>query len=738
LAVDFGTCFSSVAIWDGEGRPEVVVVAQQARFPSAVVLKDPATGELAVGRSATNAAVLHPDRVLRTPKRHLGVLEVALLGGTPVKVIDAVATVLDRVVGEARRQRGGTEPARVVMTHPARWGPERLGALGEAAAAVGLREPEFVSEPVAATFALPQAAVPVGGHVAVYDLGGGTFDTAVLRRAGEGFVVAGPVGGDEHFGGEDLDRRLFAHLGGLLSEVEPDLWTALEDPGEDLRWKRARAELYDGAREAKEALTDETAVEVHVREADRSLSVTRAEFERLVAPDLEATVALLADTVAAASLGPKDLAAIYLVGGAGQIPLISRLLHAHFGIAPTIYGDPKNTIVLGAALHQLPPAPVPVPAPADGDRHASLSRLRHLLALYRVRRLLEEERGTYLRQAEAFAAAAGTLAAQPTVGDTRFTETRGEDVVSEERERLLALAASAQRTVEEIDRALARLEAGTYGSCERCGERISVERLDALPRAPLCMACESAEVPAPAENGGEAPHPAAPVRREEVILTEVVWADGHDDRLYALHGSRTSPRLAVFGLPDMTLVSDVEVTGNAAHLTASSAGVLLWGEEGWHLLDRDGHRVWESEAETPPLPILNAALTSQAAWILRTGGFRAVTATYGGEEQTGIAHDLDLLRVDLRSGPSATWRIGDDVTWGFRMLQGNKLTPLDAAGRHGVAVISPGVNLRQHVKLFGEQATAYDITEHTDKGWTVFTDLMQVHLWEPSEGPPAC
>jgi molecular chaperone DnaK (HSP70) len=353
LAVDFGTCFTSVAIWDGEGRPEVVNVAQQARFPSAVLLKASDTGELSVGKPATNAAAVASDRVLRTPKRHLGALEVVLLGGVPVRVVDAVAAVLDRVVSEARRQRGGTRPGRVVMTHPARWGEQRLAALAEAGAAVGLENPEFVSEPVAAAFALPRDAVPVGGHVAVYDLGGGTFDTAVLRRTREGFVVAGPVGGDDHFGGEDLDRRVFAHLGALLADMAPEVWVRVEEPGEDLRWKVVGAELYEAAREIKERLSEETSVDVYVKEAGRDLTVSRGEFEYLVEPDLEATVELLAETVKAAGLSPENLAALYLVGGSGPIPLIDRLLHARFGIKPDFYGDPKNTIVVGAAL--LPP-----------------------------------------------------------------------------------------------------------------------------------------------------------------------------------------------------------------------------------------------------------------------------------------------------------------------------------------------------------------------------------------------
>jgi len=114
--------------------------------------------------------------------------------------------------------------------------------------------------------------------------------------------------------------------------------------------------------------------------------------------------------------------------------------------------------------------------------------------LEKLRRLLEEERETYLRQARDLAAEAEALASEREPGDTQFDEESGEgDTLNVERERDLALSASATQAVEEIDRALGRMDSGIYGICERCGKKIAVARLEALPFAALCIECKSRE-----------------------------------------------------------------------------------------------------------------------------------------------------------------------------------------------------------------------------------------------------
>ena len=130
-------------------------------------------------------------------------------------------------------------------------------------------------------------------------------------------------------------------------------------------------------------------------------------------------------------------------------------------------------------------APVPAADASGGFPVKTLDKLR---------RLLEEERETYLRQARDLAAEAEALATEREPGDTQFDEESGEgDTLNVERERDLALSASATQAVEEIDRALRRMDTGNYGICERCGKKIAVARLEALPFAALCIDCKSRE-----------------------------------------------------------------------------------------------------------------------------------------------------------------------------------------------------------------------------------------------------
>ena len=130
-------------------------------------------------------------------------------------------------------------------------------------------------------------------------------------------------------------------------------------------------------------------------------------------------------------------------------------------------------------------APAPAVDPSGGFPPKTLDRLR---------RLLEEERETYVRQARDLAAEAEALASEREPGDTQFDEESGEgDTLNVERERDLALSASATQAVEELDRALTRMDAGSYGICERCGKKIGVARLEAVPFAALCIECKSRE-----------------------------------------------------------------------------------------------------------------------------------------------------------------------------------------------------------------------------------------------------
>ena len=146
---------------------------------------------------------------------------------------------------------GGT-PYEVRLTHPASWNRPRLNRLLEAAAKAGLDKVSLVPEPVgAALFYASEIGVEAGSQVAVYDLGGGTFDSAVVTSTGSGFTIIGRPGGDQTIGGELFDEILFNHVG---EQLPADAWYEIQ-VGEDPEWQQAGAALRNEVRRAKEALS---------------------------------------------------------------------------------------------------------------------------------------------------------------------------------------------------------------------------------------------------------------------------------------------------------------------------------------------------------------------------------------------------------------------------------------------------------------------------------------------------
>lgn len=347
LSIDLGTSFTAAATERG-GRITTVLFDGSPRIASVVAVDE--HGSLVVAGVAEREMALAPERAERCPKRRLGD-SVMLLGDTSVSPVDAVAAVLQYVFDEAVRQSGGARPVSVVLTHPARWGSVRLGLLAEAARRVGLPEPDFVSEPVAAAAAESDAAALGDGQVAaVFDIGGGTFDTAVVRRVGDSFEVVGPPGGNDRIGGETFDERIFVYLGELLARTQPEAWELVRF-SDERTWRRAAYDLRVAARSAKETLSSRVDAAVYLgAPIDAELRFTRDEFERLIEADMHAAVAELAATVDAAGLSPSDLRSVFLVGGSGRVPMAARLVGEWFGRVPITWGDPKGAVVLGALM----------------------------------------------------------------------------------------------------------------------------------------------------------------------------------------------------------------------------------------------------------------------------------------------------------------------------------------------------------------------------------------------------
>jgi molecular chaperone DnaK len=375
-AIDFGTTYTVAASRSGaRARPVEVQLVQEGRLPSAVALDD--SGTLRAGPLVDQVAALAPERVERTPKRLLDQPDV-LLGGQLVDTVDLVAGVLEYARDVLRRHFNGRDPDELVLTHPARWEPgdPRMRRLEAAAAKVGLGSVRYLPEPCAAALALAAEGhleVGEGDLIAIYDLGGGTFDTALLRcAAGGSFELVGEPGGDPGLGGEFLDDRLFEQLRSRLDPEDQDNLLEPDGAPDPWKWRRASNEFRQEIRKAKERLAWESAVSIPLnplfRTDQRSLSLSRQELDRTALELVSKSADHFEVFLRRNGRTSEDLAAICLVGGSSRLAVVNRILGSRFGRDIATYGDPKAVTALGA-LSDLPVLAAPAreeAPPADG------------------------------------------------------------------------------------------------------------------------------------------------------------------------------------------------------------------------------------------------------------------------------------------------------------------------------------------------------------------------------------
>jgi hypothetical protein len=352
LSVDLGTSNTVAALAINGQPPRVVEVDGSATMPSALFADE--DGTLLVGRDAERRARLNPARYEPNPKRRIDEGSL-LLGDAVVPVTEALAAVLRRVLAETGRQLGGRRPNQLRLTHPARWGRVRRGVLLGAAHRVLGSGHDLLSipEPVAAAahFAsFPGRSLRPGQALAVYDLGAGTFDCAIVAATGTGFVVLAEAGLPD-LGGLDVDFALTEHVGRQVGGADPVRWQRLLQPQTTVE-RRAALALRDEVRAAKEALSRHPQAEVPMPEPFRDALVTREELEALVRPSLLRSVELLGATIRSAGMTAQSLAGIYLVGGSSRIPLIARLIAERLGVLPTSLDQPETAVALGA--HHVP------------------------------------------------------------------------------------------------------------------------------------------------------------------------------------------------------------------------------------------------------------------------------------------------------------------------------------------------------------------------------------------------
>ncbi len=360
LGVDLGTTYVAAGILR-QGRPEIVTLGDRAPVvPSVLYFKD--DGEVLHGESATRRGLSDPTRVVREFKRRVGDSTPMVVGQTPYSA-DVLLAKLLRFAHGAVVERQGRPPASIAVTHPANWGSYKIDVLQQAVRMADVGPVTTLTEPVAAAihYAATERLDP-GQTVAVYDLGGGTFDAAVLRRTGEGtgFEVLGDVEGIERLGGIDFDEAVFHHAirwcESAVAELDPD------DPNVVQALARLRQECV----EAKEALSTDTDVSIPVvlPNLQTEVRLTRSEFEAMIRPLLQQTVDALRRAIRSSEVGVDELAAILLVGGSSRVPLIAEMVGAELGRPIAVDQHPKHTVALGAAIAAGHAAGADVPGPS--------------------------------------------------------------------------------------------------------------------------------------------------------------------------------------------------------------------------------------------------------------------------------------------------------------------------------------------------------------------------------------
>jgi molecular chaperone DnaK len=370
VGIDLGTTNSCVAVLEGE-HPIVIPNAEGSRTtPSIVGFAD--NGERLVGQIAKRQAMTNPESTVYAVKRLMGrKLEddevvkhrrgcpynvgAASNGDAQVKVKgrdfsppEVSAMILGKMKQTAEDYLG--EPVtEAVITVPAYFDDAQRQATKDAGRIAGLEVLRIINEPTAAALAYGAQLGDRSERIAVYDLGGGTFDISILELSNGVFQVRA-TNGDTFLGGEDFDKAIVDHLAELFMKLHP---------GTDLRVdKMALQRLREASEKAKHELSSalETDVNLPFITADATgpkhliTSLKRSQLEQLVHPFIERTLEPCRRALSDAGLAPGEIDQVILVGGQTRMPRVQEVVTAFFGKAPHKGVNPDEVVAIGAAL----------------------------------------------------------------------------------------------------------------------------------------------------------------------------------------------------------------------------------------------------------------------------------------------------------------------------------------------------------------------------------------------------
>ena len=368
IGIDLGTTNSCVAVMEG-ATPKVIENAEGARTtPSIVAFTD--DGERLVGQPAKRQAVTNPERTFFAIKRLIGrsfedPMTKKDMGLVPYKIIRAPngdawvtadgkqyspsqisAFILQKMKETAEAYLGGPV-TQAVITVPAYFNDAQRQATKDAGKIAGLEVLRIINEPTAAALAYGLDKKKTG-TIAVYDLGGGTFDISILE-IGDGVFEVKSTNGDTFLGGEDFDMRLVEYLAGEFKKEQ----------GIDLtKDKLALQRLKEAAEKAKIELSSATQTEINLPyiTADASgpkhlaLKLTRAKFEALVDDLIQRTIEPCRNALKDAGLKASEIDEVILVGGMIRMPKVIETVRQFFGKEPNRSVNPDEVVAVGAAI----------------------------------------------------------------------------------------------------------------------------------------------------------------------------------------------------------------------------------------------------------------------------------------------------------------------------------------------------------------------------------------------------
>ena len=366
VGIDLGTTYSLVATVE-LGLPYVIADAEGRRLTPSVVHFPSAEAEPLVGIQAGRVRTLKPLETVYSVKRFMGrrgadISEEEMLvtysvhgrGAGPVEIPihgktfhpeDISGLVLRKLKQDAERALGEAI-TRAVVTVPAYFNDAQRSATKKAGELAGLTVERIINEPTAAALAYGLDKLQSRARVAVYDLGGGTFDISILELA-EGTFQVLATHGDTRLGGDDLDKSLTEYLLGLIQDVCPSIRNARAD-------LPMLARVREAAERAKRELSDEEEVEVSLPFLAPGFSfshrLTRRRLEELTRDLIERTRAHCLRVLSDAKMEPDNLTDVILVGGQTRMPLVRRLVREIFGREPNTRVNPEEAVALGAAV----------------------------------------------------------------------------------------------------------------------------------------------------------------------------------------------------------------------------------------------------------------------------------------------------------------------------------------------------------------------------------------------------